>query len=519
MRPFKLVLGVGLLALLVTLAPGGPVEARKLPDIVHPTVRARAMEITRGLSSERDKAYAIFRFLADNIAYDTDSYFGLKNTQYPSQEPADVLKRKTAVCAGYSKLYEAMATSVGLESKYLTGLARKKLESPGSDRKLAWNAVKIRGKWHLLDCTWGAGTVNHENRRFTRKLDEAWFLMPPEDFAYSHFPVERKWLLTPRPRSQKEFDSLPWLRPAYFSQGVKLKDERRGYHRATDTFDWKLHCPKGYRVWVRLEQEGKELTDLATIIQGKGGTTVRARFPQAGDYVLKLFSSKGKEKLEHIATVCVHAGRGKTGLLPSYRNDFFEFGLKLKDPEKGLYRVKDEVVLQLSRPSRKVRVTANIEGPDGQRPAQMVLVNTKSDKLLEIRARCPDKGRYQLNLFATDKPGDQGTFVASLQMEAQRSRGPFPLLYREFFEKDCELRQGRNGVLRRGESVNFSLSTRGREQLYLRQPSGYYQPIPAKTGSSGTVFQTRFKAEGDEVVISHRKQDGRYYQLMKYEVR
>ena len=42
----------------------------------------------------------------------------------------------------------------------------------------AWNAVRLGGAWHLLDATWGAGTIDAHTRAFRRRLRRSWRAPP-----------------------------------------------------------------------------------------------------------------------------------------------------------------------------------------------------------------------------------------------------------------------------------------------------------------------------------------------------
>ena len=80
----------------------------------------------------------------------------------------------------------------------------------------AWNAVKINGAWYLLDSTWGAGYTDEQNN-FVFDFDDEYFLMPPEQFIYTHFPEDAKWQLLSTPISNNEFADLPDVQRRFFS--------------------------------------------------------------------------------------------------------------------------------------------------------------------------------------------------------------------------------------------------------------------------------------------------------------
>ena len=70
------------------------------------SVEALSEYLTSPWQGDRNKAYAIFRWLSFNIAYDVDGFFG--KAEKKSNDAASVLQHKTSVCAGYASLLEAL---------------------------------------------------------------------------------------------------------------------------------------------------------------------------------------------------------------------------------------------------------------------------------------------------------------------------------------------------------------------------------------------------------------------------
>ena len=483
------------------------------PPNVSEAVWKQAVKVTRGLSTEEEKAYALYRYLAENVQYDVYSLFNLKNSEYPDQSAEAVLERKNAVCAGYSNLYDAMAKSVGLESEVVSGVAHTTPDSPIPDRRHAWNAVKWDGTWHLLDSTWGAGSTDFKTQEFKPNPNDDWFRLTPEQFAFSHLPNDPKFFFTAKPMELEEFDSLPFFRARYFLQGLKLRDERKGYYQADGRFELHLTNPGVGRVVARVQRGGVVLPDQACVFEDGKELKVVALLPEKGDYELLLFSQDAETDNAHFGSVFIHSTRGATGLLPDYRTSFFEQGLALENPDQGLFLVQDEAVVRVSRTSNEVRVTANLVNAEGEVQKQMVLVNDKGEQGVEILARCPKPGRYQLCLFAGSGSSEL-TFVAALRVEASKAGPQFPLLYGDFYEKRCDLVMGREGTLRSGRRASMVLKVPGEEAVYLKVGEENHREVK---GSNGT-FVANFFPDGKTVSVSSKR--GRSYRgIFQYQVR
>lgn len=87
------------------------------------------------------KAKAIHDYIVDQVEYDTDLE---KFSAY------DGLFNNSTVCNGYALLYYKMLTEAGVPCKIVTGLA----EVDGVQTLHAWNIVKLKNKWYLVDPTW-----------------------------------------------------------------------------------------------------------------------------------------------------------------------------------------------------------------------------------------------------------------------------------------------------------------------------------------------------------------------------
>lgn len=155
-----------------------------------------AHQLTAPFPSYTDKARAIFTWLHHNVAYDVVAFFG--NNVQPST-PQKTLNTGLAVCEGYAALFTALAVKVGLESVVVGGNGKGYGHSPLQPGQPvppysaghAWNAVKIdNGEWKLIDCCWGAGTVNGPGQPYKKGFAPERFTQSNNDFGLDHFPED-----------------------------------------------------------------------------------------------------------------------------------------------------------------------------------------------------------------------------------------------------------------------------------------------------------------------------------------
>src|SRR3990172_7525534 len=162
------------------------------------SVEGLAQYLVKSAKPDEEKAYAVFYWLTQNIVYDTQGYF---TGDYGNLTPEGVLQSRKAVCSGYSRLFKGLAEKVGLEVVEITGQAKGyEFTFDGKLGAHAWNAVKLKGQWKLVDATWGAGFLS-EGGQFIKQFDEFYFLSSPEHLIYSHLPNDSKWQLIKKPVS------------------------------------------------------------------------------------------------------------------------------------------------------------------------------------------------------------------------------------------------------------------------------------------------------------------------------
>lgn len=305
-----------------------PIVPRKVV-IDHDDVERAAQEIIEGATSDREKAHALYRWLGENIAYDTYSFFNKKNTEYPDQSGKAVLQRRDAVCAGYSELFHEMAEAVGLESKILSGYTRKDDYDPqrkftGSDH--AWNAVKIDGEWQLLDATWGAGSVDDQTQKFTRGPQDGWFMTPPEIFLNTHLPEDEKWQLVKEKVSPEEFNVLPQLNGRFVEYGLTLVDPKKGLYEVGGQVAITVLTDNDTRLSAELENEKGVRIERSVLVNRRDGKyEVFVRTPEKGFYSLLLFAKKpGEEKALSVGKLWIQSSVGSESLFPHVFGSFSE---------------------------------------------------------------------------------------------------------------------------------------------------------------------------------------------------
>lgn len=198
-----------------------------------------AKQITKNLSTDKEKVTAIFSWITDNISYGIQKQNGFKknikhvvtdeylDSLIDSKELNErvayaVLQSRTAVCNGYARLFKTLCDYAGIQSEIVTGFARSNYGNASSRFRSnhTWNAVKIDSIWHLLDVTWASGYILFGSNEFVRQYDGFYFLTPPELFIRNHFPEDPRWTLLQEPPTFREFNNTPFKPSAFIKYAI-----------------------------------------------------------------------------------------------------------------------------------------------------------------------------------------------------------------------------------------------------------------------------------------------------------
>jgi transglutaminase/protease-like cytokinesis protein 3 len=169
--------------------------------------------LKKAAKNEKQAIELIYYWIANNINYDVVG-FVTKNTSGVT-DGRDILKSRKALCMGYATLFQLLCSNAGVECVLIGGYAKgygyagHKADKPNHN----WNAVKLNGKWKLVDPTWGSGCVLRDTTRgrdtlgYIKILNTGYLFSKPEGFIIEHFPTDPTWQLLAKPVTLNEFYS------------------------------------------------------------------------------------------------------------------------------------------------------------------------------------------------------------------------------------------------------------------------------------------------------------------------
>ncbi|WP_432411977.1 transglutaminase domain-containing protein [Rasiella sp. SM2506] len=155
-----------------------------------------AEQITRGKTTDAEKAKSIFTWIATTIEYDNELRLNRKLQKEIYTSEANVitqaLRRKKALCGGYAFLFQQLCEDVGVKAEIIHGFTVQGTEKKNTSGtpEHTWNAVFLDGQWQLLDITWAVSHGSLKNPQWF------WYHTKPSDFIKTHLPQNKKWRLT-----------------------------------------------------------------------------------------------------------------------------------------------------------------------------------------------------------------------------------------------------------------------------------------------------------------------------------
>jgi transglutaminase/protease-like cytokinesis protein 3 len=218
-------------------------------------------------STDREKARAIFSWVAQHISYRTKrSTRRVRAASHPilTTEYSDtagwkgandvvaeaVLQNMSAVCDGYTRLFKKLCDFAGVPAVIVTGYARVEAGRGGVKFRSNhnWNAVYIDSAWQLIDVTWSAGYLSYFGDDFIPNFTDDYFFTSPSLFILDHFPDDLKWTLLPNAPHFREFEYSPFRQKAFIKYGIASYQPQTGL----------LHAQVGDTIRIELETYNAE---------------------------------------------------------------------------------------------------------------------------------------------------------------------------------------------------------------------------------------------------------------------
>ena len=502
--------------------------------------------LSKAGAGERDKARAIYIWIAEHIVYDFEA---LKARKISDQSATVILKTRIGVCQGFANLYHELAVKMNLADEVLIGYSKGYGYRPGdkfTDTDHAWNAVRVDGKWRLIDVTWGAGSIDAKTGKVVKTDPGFWFFAKPECMIYTHLPEKSEWALLGRTVTLVEFENMACLEQSFFENGFdeSVLNARTFVIKTPGTFTISL---KGSRVEI-----GAELIDssgvyiqeynafpfdeidsvkkkvFVTCKNSADTATVDVNIPDSGTYELRLLSVKRNKDgaaIFGILSYRVVVTSGNTTVSEDITkpvmtyDEFGKLGFSISGLSHKNYGIKTDRDIKLEfAGGRDVEMLSVIEH-DGTEYKDLTFIQSNEGKF-SVSCAFPSDGIFNLRIFAKRK-GNSGEFggIAAYKFFVsgvpKNERCGFPVIMGDYIDKGARLITPMTGYLKMNSTVEFKIEVPG--AIEVLAGSGRQQIKLKKT--TGDIYEGKLKISGKDISIGalFKKGEG-YPMLVKYKV-
>ncbi len=218
--------------------------------------------INNDFDNDKDKARAIFSWIANNVKYDVDTHFSkkkkkrikyknkidkaLKESKQRIRIENKALSEHLAVDEGYAILYKRLCELTGLYGYIVKGTAKLRTYDIGRIPRMqsySWNVVQIDKEWFFVDATLGSGTLDYLEKTYQPNFNDKYFFTPPELFFLNHFPKDQGWLLVEK--TAEDFASLPLFTGKYLKSDFELITPNEGVldMKGQDSIQFQIKSP------------------------------------------------------------------------------------------------------------------------------------------------------------------------------------------------------------------------------------------------------------------------------------
>ncbi|KAJ3190486.1 hypothetical protein HDU85_000785 [Gaertneriomyces sp. JEL0708] len=273
-------------------------HARATPREYTYSVQQLTNYLVSPFPDELEKYRAIFVWIADNIQYDAERFFGGTIT---SQAANDVLSSRKGVCAGYATLFQQMCDAAGLRCTQISGsgkgygyvAGKTPLRSLGH----AWNAVFVHNQWRMVDVCWGAGVLN-ASKTFEKDFRPFYFLSDPREFVGTHLPKNIHEQHLDDPISDEEYSRAVAPQPGFYMLGLEVEERDCILDvtpRAGEDYNVKILVPENVYFSCDIMSASGPLKNaviptIVGMLNGQREVSLFIRCPGEGHYTLRFYA-------------------------------------------------------------------------------------------------------------------------------------------------------------------------------------------------------------------------------------
>ncbi|MBS1743346.1 MAG: hypothetical protein JST81_09950 [Bacteroidetes bacterium] len=253
--------------------------------------------ITRRFADKKDKARAIYYWIANNIALDPKATRAGDNKKIL---PEEVIQLRKTTPLGFANLFQEMASLATIRCLVVDGFV--KYSANDINNKLdevnhSWNVVQLGQSpetWFYVDVAKASGTLDEKMAVFSKQFTSEYFFADRRLFNLDHYPDNSAWLLGDEKRSEKEFYALPVIGNAAYSYGLQKPSPITGHIKTKTTtpvnFGFIHNAKKTISAITLVMGEGSKQTksEPMNFTDSDGNLKFSYKFKKADSYPVKV---------------------------------------------------------------------------------------------------------------------------------------------------------------------------------------------------------------------------------------
>lgn len=248
--------------------------------------------------TEEEKAFLAYRWMGLDIKYSRDAILRARGLD-PANEKAE--KEDVWNISGHASIFRQIATELGIETVIIRGYTKDinyNPEIPFTSPNHEWNAVKLRGRWQLVDSAW---------RSSNELSGDFHFCTDPKKLIRTHFPEESQWQLLDKAVSKKEFEELVSYNNHFYKCGMVSTSPDKAVLTSKQQDKYLIYFEKEAnaklvaRLSYLIDKASIEINDATFIQKYEDHFEVNVAFNRKGKYKAEFFIGKaGSKNLKYI---------------------------------------------------------------------------------------------------------------------------------------------------------------------------------------------------------------------------
>lgn len=198
-------------------------------------VASIAQQITTAFPEKKEKARAIYYWIANNISVDPKAS---KGSDQRNSDPVKVIELRKATALGFSLLLQEMCSQANIRCLSVDGYTKifpEEINDIPDEINHSWNVVQLGQspeEWFYVDVAKAAGFLDKRQTFFTKKFTSEYFFADRVLFNLDHYPDNSAWQLGPGPKTLKDFYALPVMAATAYELGLQKPQPATGFIKA-----------------------------------------------------------------------------------------------------------------------------------------------------------------------------------------------------------------------------------------------------------------------------------------------